>query len=298
MGKTDHAERTVDQPRDNSLHSVGLKKIDEIGQSVRLFRLEIPPTVGSIRWLDVFVPGIDRPGGFTITSPPSKAQKPAGGGDPTPAPYLELAVKKSPDNIVAQWLWKPADEILDSELRVRVGGSFVWPPPGDLSVTLRRLVFVAGGVGINPLMSMVSHLAERADPRYTIDFLYSVRDPGDGNRNASDVLFLQRLANIFNGGNIKGKLRLFLTPSGGSGHGDGSGDAEGSDDEKVMGLDLTYKRRRITTDDIASVIGKDKNLAVVYICGPPTMTDGFVERLTSTKGLGMENHRVLYEKWW
>lgn len=97
------------------------------------------------------MPGIDRPGGFTITSAPSRARAPAGPGEPAtaaragegggtdsgvddaaPAPYLELAVKASPDNAVAQWLWKPAGEILSSELRVRVGGSFVWPPPGIL----------------------------------------------------------------------------------------------------------------------------------------------------------------------
>lgn len=75
MNKTDHAERTADQPRDHvrisfvmrwhnlfaddthdnfaqSLNNVILKQIDEVGRSVRLFRLEIPRTVGSIkvRW--------------------------------------------------------------------------------------------------------------------------------------------------------------------------------------------------------------------------------------------------------
>lgn len=88
------------------------------------------------QWLDVFVPGNSKPGGFTITSSPSKAQKkpiepasaaPADGND---EPYLELAVQKSPDNPPAQYLWRPTAEILHSELRVRVGGSFVWPPPG------------------------------------------------------------------------------------------------------------------------------------------------------------------------
>lgn len=96
------------------------------------------------QWLDVFVPGISKPGGFTITSSPSKAQKkpiepasaaPANGTasprpDPAQEPYLELAVQKSPDNPPAQYLWRPTAEILHSELRVRVGGSFVWPPPG------------------------------------------------------------------------------------------------------------------------------------------------------------------------
>lgn len=39
-------------------------------------------------------------------------------------------MQKSPDNPPAQYLWRPVDDILSSELRVRVGGSFVWPPPG------------------------------------------------------------------------------------------------------------------------------------------------------------------------
>lgn len=82
------------------------------------------------------MPGISKPGGFTITSAPSKAlQKPSSPADAAPAqsapePYLELAVQKSPDNPPAHYLWRPASEILHSELRVRVGGSFVWPPPG------------------------------------------------------------------------------------------------------------------------------------------------------------------------
>lgn len=100
------------------------------------------------QWLDVFVPGTSKPGGFTITSAPSRAQEkspppardpPADGAassshaaatGPAQEPYLELAVQKSPDNPPAQYLWRPASEILSSELRVRVGGSFVWPPPG------------------------------------------------------------------------------------------------------------------------------------------------------------------------
>lgn len=88
------------------------------------------------------MPGISKPGGFTITSAPSRAlQKPASPAGAAPAdgaaqappaaePYLELAVLKSPDNPPAQYLWRPTSEILHSELHVRVGGSFVWPPPG------------------------------------------------------------------------------------------------------------------------------------------------------------------------
>lgn len=135
------------------------------------------------------MPGIpDKPGGFTITSPPVKAvhrtssqpqsqsqsQSPpqskrlktshstSSSSPPSPPPpsattttltttpkegnegsttdkdddakeklpYLELAIRKAPENKIAAWLWQPIDEILDAEISVRVGGKFVWPAPG------------------------------------------------------------------------------------------------------------------------------------------------------------------------
>lgn len=154
-------------------------------------------------------------------------------------------------------------------------------------------------MGINPLMSIVSHLAEKADPRYTIEFLYSVRDTGDGHLQASDVPFLERLAAIFSApGETKGTLRLFLTNIKNSSDASGSGRAVGDDDSCMTGLGLSLKRRRITSEDVADAIGEDKRFAVVYVCGVPAMTDEFVEKLTLAGGLGIERHRVLYEKWW
>lgn len=160
--------------------------------------------------------------------------------------------------------------------------------------TPRKVVFVAGGVGINPLMSIASHLAERPDPRHTVEFLYSTRDPGgEGKRDASKILFLDRLAGIFNGGGsgaLKGRLSLFLTPGGGA---NTAGEGDGHD---LQGI--PFKSRRITVEDIAEALGDDKRFAAVYVCGVPAMTDEFVEKLTSPQGLGLEPHRVLYEKWW
>lgn len=145
-------------------------------------------------------------------------------------------------------------------------------------------------------MSIASHLAERPDPRHSVEFLYSTRDPGgEGEHDPSKILFLERLAGIFNGSggrSLKGRLGLFLTPGGGAGtaaeESAGDGDLEG----------IPFKRRRITVEDIAEAVGEDKRFAVVYVCGVPAMTDEFVEKLTSPQGLGLEPHRVLYEKWW
>jgi hypothetical protein len=59
-----------------------------------------------------------------------------------------LAVQKSPNNPPAAWLWQDQQTILGQELKVRVGGSFVWPPTGIDLNGIENVVFVAGGVGI------------------------------------------------------------------------------------------------------------------------------------------------------
>jgi hypothetical protein len=94
------------------------------------------------QWLDTFIPGLPKAGGFTITSTPSEARPSS-----SSPPYLELAVQLS-SNPPAQWLSRPADDILGTQLTVRVGGSFTWPPYGVDSVHIDRLVLIAGGVGI------------------------------------------------------------------------------------------------------------------------------------------------------
>jgi hypothetical protein len=78
------------------------------------------------------------------------------------APYVELAVMKSPDNPSAVWLWQPVEHIIGKELKVRVGGSFVWPPPGIEMSQINRAVFIAGGVGIKCVHRVFVRLIDRA----------------------------------------------------------------------------------------------------------------------------------------
>ncbi|KAI0854379.1 hypothetical protein F5Y00DRAFT_256871 [Daldinia vernicosa] len=307
--KPSHLERTAAEPRDESLHVVTLTKIDEINDKIRLFRLELSAPLRFLpgQWLDVFVPGVSKAGGYTITSPPSLARphlSPGPAQAQSPG-YVELAVQKSVDPPAA-WLWQNPDEIIYAELRVRVGGSFVWPPEGIDANSLRRVVFVAGGVGVNPLMSMLSTIAETtgADAPFQVHFLYSLKDDDDGSggRRADRLQFVERLAGIFASGRVKGWLRLFLTS--GNGIGDegggivgcaGGGEGEGGESK------APFQARRMTVDDIAEAVGdaEERRTAVVYVCGVPTMTDEFVLKLTDTEaGLGMESHRVLCEKWW
>ncbi|OWK06134.1 OXNAD1 [Cervus elaphus hippelaphus] len=75
---------------------------------------------------------------------------------------------------------------LDSEVALRVGGQFFFDPqPSDAS---RNLVLIAGGVGINPLLSILRHAAdlyrERASKGQgyemgTVRLLYSAKDTSE-----------------------------------------------------------------------------------------------------------------------
>lgn len=83
---------------------------------------------------------MSRTGGFTLTSTPREESGDEG--------YLELAIQKSESNPPAAWFWRDESSIIGQHVIIRVGGSFVWPPPGTDVDKITRVVFVAGGVGI------------------------------------------------------------------------------------------------------------------------------------------------------
>lgn len=157
---------------------------------------------------------------------------------------------------------------------------------------IRRVILVAGGVGINPLVSMLSAMAEDENKDLDVRFLYSLRDPKPAEgRDPARMLFLERIADVFASGRVKGGLQLFLT---------GGGSAEKGEDGTISwkGGEIPFRGRRITRDDLREAVGEDKEMALVYVCGVPRMTDDFVEWLKSEDGLGMPPERVLCEKWW
>jgi len=62
---------------------------------------------------------------------------------------------------------------------------------------------------------------------------------------------------------------------------------------------IRWRQRRIDHDDLKEAIGRnpeDRISVVCYVCGPPAMTDDFVNFLRRADG--MEERRVLCEKWW
>lgn len=96
------------------------------------------------QWLDVHFAGLERAGGYTITSSPKHAIAQA---EDSEAPFVELAVQHASTPQV-QRLWASQSEVLNMQLHVRVGGSFTWPPSGVNMANINRVLFLAGGVGI------------------------------------------------------------------------------------------------------------------------------------------------------
>lgn len=155
-------------------------------------------------------------------------------------------------------------------------------------------------MGINPMISMLSWLSEQKSLAFEVEVLYSVKLPYGGMK-AERLLFVERIVGMFQG-KLPGRLKLFVTNSGSS-----YGKGEVSCGRLGLGRKVPCELRRMTCDtcvdhapvnDLAEAVGEDKDAAVVYVCGPPAMTDEFVAYLTTRDGLGMDANRVLFEKWW
>jgi ferredoxin-NADP reductase len=201
-------------------------------------------------------------------------------------------------NAPAAWLWQPESDILSSTLHVRVGGTFVFPPPGVLLDDVSRVIFVAGGVGVNPLVSMLTCLVEELEHRsgqrrqMEVIFSYASKMPGSG--TLSDVLFLDRVARLVERANalrnqgVQARMSLRLTNSAF----DKGVALPPSCDERYVNL----QQGRLMSQELVNLVQKGDSVgSFVYICGPPEMTDDFTDSLHAA---GIDRQRVLTEKWW
>jgi len=155
--------------------------------------------------------------------------------------------------------------------------------------SIRQVLFIAGGVGINPLMSMLSHLAE-SPCRFRLQLLYSTKMP-DTPGGLCDILFIDHLLDIFRGPHVEGRMRLFLT-----------GTLAASSDwssARVGNRKVDAMPRRIGLPDLVDALGSsdDKCSSVIYLCGTPSMTDECL-RMLPAPPLGIEPTRIFCEKWW
>jgi NAD(P)H-flavin reductase len=138
-------------------------------------------------------------------------------------------------------------------------------------------------------MSIVSHLfAEPSRLPPCIRFLYATRAMSS---NPREILFLSRLQALFTRDPVHTKtLDFYVTGE----KLDGISKGDGRRWRDIV----DFKDRRIQHDDLRAALGpigrRGKTLA--YVCGPPPMTEEFVDVLVGAEGMSAE--RILLEKWW
>jgi len=271
-GKGDHLDVTANSFRQEVISLATIKLVEDLSPTVKKLTL-VPQQPNQLlfkagQWVDFFIPNVWTVGGFSMCSAPQKL---------TEEGILELAIKYS-EHPPAKWVHtrcRPGDAV-----GMKVGGNFFFDPlafsalrPNDaLPLPPPLLLLVAGGVGINPILSILEEFSANMnngviDPDSRATLLYSAS-------KREELLFKDKIDEIAK--STPGvSVHYFVTKE--------------KDDSTA------FDWRRINQTDLAESIGGDSSSLLSYICGPPTMIDGLVQ---SFRDLGVEDKNVHFEKWW
>jgi glycine betaine catabolism B len=164
---------------------------------------------------------------FTISSSPSR-------------PYaLTITVKRMQSGTVSKWLHENATPGFEMAISGPHGSFSCFHGPAQ------KLLFIAAGSGITPLMSMLRWLADTASPADVV-FINNVRTP-------SDVIFQRELYLI--GSKLGDKLRLGIIPA------------------QVQAGQAWNGPTGHFTDNLLRYFAPDFLEREVYICGPAPYMD-------------------------
>ncbi len=176
-------------------------------------------------------------------------------------PFSISATPARPD--IVQVTVKQSGNFTDTIDRTRPGdGGLIEGPYGRFSPAhypIESLLFIAGGVGITPIMSMMRWLRDTQDPRPAV-LLYA-------NRTRRDIIFARELAAM------PGHMKVVHVLS--------------QPDEAWQD-----PRGRISRELIEEHAGALLPNAHIFLCGPPPMMDSVLQML---KSLNMEKSRIHYE---
>lgn len=248
-----------------------VRTISDLSPTVRGLKLFVASkefTFKPGQWVDFLVPNISEVAGYSICSSPKLLQETS---------EIELAVKFS-EFPPTKWIHEKCQ--VGSKVGLVAGGDFFYTPqPSD---RCRDLLLVAGGVGINPLVSIMRHVADLKAAKGQglpgrLILAYSAR-------SAEELVFKNEIGEIVANSDAM-KAKFFIT------HHDG----QSLDD--VKGVDV-FTNRRIDRETLALILSTDfvdvKNVDC-YVCGPSSMIDD-VDRILLD--LRVSPDQIKYEKWW
>ncbi|XP_078394678.1 oxidoreductase NAD-binding domain-containing protein 1 isoform X1 [Cetorhinus maximus] len=265
--KTNHLERTVNNFRQEMIAQAKVCGIVHESETVKRLRLVVMNKDFAFKagqWVDFFIPGTSQVGGFSICSSPGLLERESA---------LELAVKYS-KHPPADWVHTQCD--VGSEVTLRVGGDFFFDPqPSDSPV---NLLLVAGGVGINPLYSILLHVV---DLHRSQGSKYCKYKPGSVHlyysaKNTDELLFKRNIINLAKEFSGKISCHFHVTQQ---------------SFEIPADIHPYVTAGRISERTLAHV-SKDN---LCYICGPPPMIETISQQLEK---LGVPKERIIFEKWW
>ncbi|XP_040819259.1 oxidoreductase NAD-binding domain-containing protein 1 [Ochotona curzoniae] len=266
--KMDHLARTASAVRREVVSPAKVCAIAAESPSVKSLRLLVADKEFSFKagqWVDFFIPGVSVVGGFSICSSPRLLEQER---------TIELAVKYA-NHAPALWVHRTC--ALDSEVAVRVGGEFFFDPqPTDAS---RNLVLIAGGVGINPLLSILRHSADLHRARASTGSGYEIGAVRlfYSAKNTSELLFQKNILDVVH--EFPGKITCSLHVT-----------------KQTTQISAELKpyttEGRITEKELSDHISKE---TLFFICGPPPMTDSFSKLLENSH---VPREHICFEKWW
>ncbi|XP_042290798.1 oxidoreductase NAD-binding domain-containing protein 1 [Thunnus maccoyii] len=265
----DHLERTASNSRQNALYPAKVCGIINESETVKRLRIAVHPDFSfkAGQWVDFFIPGVEKVGGFSMCSSPGLLQRDG---------VIELAVKYS-KHPPAHWIHTTCT--LGSHVAMRVGGDFFFDPsPTDSSVDL---LLVAGGVGINPLYSILLHMTDLLH----VNHASGGRDYNIGSthlcysaKNTQELLFKRSIMEACREFPDKLSCDFHVTQQ--------STDVDSH-------LQPFIKHGRITEEQLRAHVDPQRTLC--YLCGPPPMIEAVSKTLME---LGLPKDRIIFEKWW
>lgn len=228
------------------------------------------------QWIDFHVPGLTQIAGYSICSSPEYFKETS---------LIELAVKST---AYPPTKWVHDQCKIDSQVQISVGGDFYYDINEDVDKD-HDVLLLAGGVGINPLISILRHIArqcilknestgrQRSIKMPKVLLLYSAP-------KYDDLIFVDSI--VKETSSCPNLSCEFLLTS------------EGNRSEELSQQVKFTSGCRLSRDTLGVRLAQhyeSLDKVVSFVCGPNAMIDDLSQALLD---IGLSQERIKFEKWW